>query len=532
MRRPLRLLATLVATTALLPVAAAAADPYPVTSLSSGGPGSLREAIEDANDRAGGDTIPINVTGAIELEEALPTVEDDVTIVGPGASSLTVEPGSTNEFRIFDFDSGVTATLDGVTVTGGVAQEGAGIRGDSTNLTLIGVVVTGNEAVDISVDAGDDEAVAAGGGVLNSGPLTVRESVISDNSATATGGNQTNYALGAGLMAWDALTVDRSTISGNVAEADGEGGNQSGALGGGLRVIGKPAIVERSTIGANSVLAERGLTNEARGGGLQGNELRLISSTVTGNSLTSIGLAAGANLEFAGTTLVRNSILANASGDAASCSAPLTSGGFNLDEDGSCDLGAATDQAGFVAGLDPVLRENGGPTPTHALLAGSIAIDRGNSFGSTIDQRGFPRPVDFQTSSNTEGGDGSDIGAFELQAPPQASQPPPAPASQLRVSQVPGDRTPPQTRIVSGPARAGFERLAEFRFTSTEAQSRFQCKVDKRRWRGCSSPYERRVGAARGAGRKHVFKVRAIDRFGNADPTPARFGWRVKKIVG
>ncbi|HYH53637.1 MAG TPA: right-handed parallel beta-helix repeat-containing protein [Solirubrobacterales bacterium] len=528
MRPSLRLLATLVAAIALLPVAGAAADPFPVTSLANDGSGSLREAIEGANARLGGDTIPIGVSGTIELEEALPTVEDDVAIAGPGASSLTVEPSSGNEFRIFDFGFDITAALSGVTVTGGVAEEGGGIRGVGTDLALIGVVVTGNEAVDV----GDEDAFAAGGGVYNSGSLTVRESRISDNSAAAIGGNQLSTVLGGGVMAWGALTIDRSTISGNAAEAHGEAGRHTGALGGGLRVFGEPAVVERSTISGNSVLAEGGLTNEARGGGLQSNELSLTSSTVTGNSLYSIGAATGANIYSEYEVLIRNTIIANAGGG-SSCSTAdfaLTSGGFNLDEDGSCGLGASTDQAGLVAGLDPVLRENGGPTPTHALLPGSIAIDRGNSFGSTSDQRGFPRPVDFPTRSNSEGGDGGDIGAFELQPPAQTSQPPSAPP--LRVTQVPGDRTPPQTRIVSGPARAGFERLAEFRFTATEPQSRFQCKVDKRRWRGCASPFRRRVGAGRGAGRKHVFKVRAVDRFGNSDPTPARFGWRVKKVVG
>lgn len=159
-------------------------------------------------------------------------------------------------------------------------------------------------------------------------------------------------------------------------------------------------------------------------------------------------------------------------------------------------------------------------------MPGSAAIDRGNSFSSTTDQRGLPRPSDFVTVSNTEGGDGSDIGAFELQAPPQLAAP------GIRVDVVSGDRTPPNTRIVSGPPRVTFKRLAKFRFAATEAQSRFQCKVDKSRWRGCRNPFKRKVAAGKHPGRKHVFKVRAIDRFGNVDPTPARFGWRVKKLLG
>ena len=107
----------------------------------------------------------------------------------------------------------------------------------------------------------------------------------------------------------------------------------------------------------------------------------------------------------------------------------------------------------------------------------------------------------------------------------------PAP-SPIQVTTIPGDRTAPNTRIVSGPSRTTFKRLAKFRFASTEPQSRFQCKVDKSRWRRCRNPFKRKVSAGKNRGRKHVFKVRAIDRFGNVDKSPARFSWRVKKVGG
>ena len=59
---------------------------------------------------------------------------------------------------------------------------------------------------------------------------------------------------------------------------------------------------------------------------------------------------------------------------------------------------------------------NGGPTPTHALLPGSPAIDQGNNFGIRTDQRGQTRPRNFLSITNPAGGNGSDIGAFELEA--------------------------------------------------------------------------------------------------------------------
>lgn len=479
MRRLVFLLVLLVLA-AGLPVAGASALSYPVTSLADGGPGSLRASFEAANARPGEDSISIAVTGTIVLEEALPAVADDVAIGGSGADMLTIERGAATEFRIFDFADGVSASLSGLTVSGGADPQGAGIRNGSGSLALTFVVVADNQA---KAEDGADVEVE-GGGVFSSGPLVVRQSVIRDNVVTAVAGTTLSSARGGGIAAQGPLLVDRSTVSGN------------------------------------SVVADNSLTNEARGGGLQGVDLNLTSSTVTGNSLFSPGAATGANIEFSGTTLIRDTIVAHAVGDDKSCSTPEGSGGFNLDEDGSCGFDQGSDLVGVPAGLDPVLRDNGGPTPTHALLPGSIAIDRGNSFGSTIDQRGLPRPSDFPDVSNAEGGDGSDIGAFELQVPPPVPTP-------VRVQELPGDTTPPNTRIVKGPARIGYGREAKFRFASTEAQSTFQCKLDKKRWRGCRNPYKRTVKPG-----KHLFKVRAIDRFGNVDPTSARFGWRVKPLGG
>jgi hypothetical protein len=62
------------------------------------------------------------------------------------------------------------------------------------------------------------------------------------------------------------------------------------------------------------------------------------------------------------------------------------------------------------------LAANGGPTPTHELLTPSVAIDKGKSFGVTNDQRHLTRPSDDAAIVNAVGGDGADVGAFEVQA--------------------------------------------------------------------------------------------------------------------
>lgn len=141
-------------------------------------------------------------------------------------------------------------------------------------------------------------------------------------------------------------------------------------------------------------------------------DMTLNDSTITGSS-TSISVAAGT-----GTLTARNSIIANGTTE---CVGTLTSAGHNLVE-GSCTI--AGDTTGNIIGTDPqlaALADNGGPTLTHALSAGSPAVDAGDETNCpATDQRGFSRPAD---------GDGDltatcDIGAFEKDAVLVTNQPP------------------------------------------------------------------------------------------------------------
>lgn len=518
--RPLLFAAAAIAAL-LLPAGSAAALSYPVTSTAdTETKGTLRASIKEANAHTGPDSIPIEVTGTIELESALQVIFDPVSIVGPGADQLEVRRTGSSDFAVFGLSTDASpSSLTGLTVSNGRGAFGAGIRNIEASLTLTGVVVSDNEAV--------DESGAEGGGIYSEGPLTLRETVVTENIARATGnaGGLTK-ALGGGVLVTAPLTVEASTISGNVAEADGDG-SATTAQGGGI-LSGGEATISRSTISGNAVDASGAAPQlRAQGGGIQTYEATLTSSTLARNSSSSAGLALGGNVHSLLSTTVRGTLIAEPLGGADSCSGGLapgseefSSGGYNLDEDGSCELGESSDLVGVVAGLDPVLRDNGGPTPTHALLESSAALDRGASFGSAVDQRGLPRPSDFASISNAEGGDGSDIGAFELQAPASGPEP-------VRITETAADTTAPNTRIVIGPPRNTYKREAKFRIASSEPQSHFQCRVDKKRWYRCAGLSWRTVKPG-----KHVFKARAIDRFGNVDPTPARFGWRVKRISG
>jgi len=83
--------------------------------------------------------------------------------------------------------------------------------------------------------------------------------------------------------------------------------------------------------------------------------------------------------------------------------------------------------------------------------------------------------------------------------------------------------TLPETKIKGGPPKKTHQRKASFTFASNDTGSRFECKLDKGKFKGCASPkkYKRlRPG-------KHIFKVRSIDSAGNSDSTPASFKWKI-----
>jgi hypothetical protein len=113
---------------------------------------------------------------------------------------------------------------------------------------------------------------------------------------------------------------------------------------------------------------------------------------------------------------------------------------------------------------------------------------------------------------------------FKTQLPPPEE--PPAP-TQPAIS----DTTPPRTRIKHRPPKRALtkrkRRRVVFVFAANERGARFRCRVDRRRYASCRSPRTYQLGPG-----KHVFRVFAIDRAGNRDRTPARFGFRLKRVSG
>lgn len=383
---------------------------------------SLREAVNAANAAASNDTItfaiPAGDAGCTSGVCTITLMLGELTINSAstaGTLTITNSTGASNLLisgnnisRVFYLNSGANLTINGVTITKGNgvgtsnSGDGGGIYNLSGTLTLTNSIVSGNTAT-------------TGGGIVNSfgSMLTLTNSTVSNNTANNGGGiyNSTSSTL----------ILTNSTVSGNTATNN---------VGGIFNTGGGTSNLTNSTVSGNTAAVGGGGIDNFNG------TLNLTSVTVTKNSTTSTTCTtcSGGIYNLSGSTanlkntIIAGNTVANASSSPDFLGAVAAGSSYNLIGNGQGTTGisngdANNNQVGVDPLLDPTLQLNGGTTPNHALLAGSPAIDKGNSFGLTTDQRGFRRPVDFPASTypNASGGDGADIGAFEVQASPTAA---------------------------------------------------------------------------------------------------------------
>ena len=247
-----------------------------------------------------------------------------------------------------------------------------------------------------------------GGCVLNEGTLSLTNSVVKNSTSNIDGGGI--YSVQGTLI------LTGCTVTNNLAYGDN--------VGGGIASFGTLRAYN-STISGNRVL------NDGAGGLWSSGIVELTNCTITdnsvGESITNVVRSAKGVENHYGQFTARNTIIAGNRGDASipdvyeGYAGIIGSLGYNLIGNVGTDtrFTQTGDQTGTgSAVLDPKLgplQMNGGPTPTHALLPNSPALDQGNSFGLTTDQRNQPRPTLIAGLSPAIGGDRSDIGAFEAQ---------------------------------------------------------------------------------------------------------------------
>ena len=346
-------------------------------------------------------------------------------------------------------EEGGVYTLTDVLITNSTSGaagngDGGGAIWSSGQLTMRGCVI-GTSTAGENTD---------GGGILNEGQLTVIDSYVSGNTATRNGGGIYHGATAAG----DLLSITNSTINGNVANANL---NNTG-YGGGIYVAGADnTTITRSTINNNRVriIATPVESTRADGGGIwSSGGLKIDNCTISGNTadLNFGGVRVTHNFQdstITNSTIVNNTAVTGGGAGRDNCnlscrsfsigntiianntattepdirnrlvttthSTPITSLGYNLFE--TTESAYMTTEPTDIIGVDPnlgALQGNGGLSFTHAPQPGSPVIDKGKRLSdATTDQRGVPRPNDDPAIANASGGDGSDIGAFEIGAP-------------------------------------------------------------------------------------------------------------------
>jgi predicted outer membrane repeat protein len=354
---------------------------------------------------ASGDTIQI---AAATYQENL-SIPFNLTLNGAKAATTIVD--GTNSANVFTVGAGISLKLSNLTIERGVGYTGGGGVNNSGTLTVNNSLFYLNTAL-------------SGGAILNTGKAIISNTSFSGNSPYFFGHSascgaidnrskmmitastfDTNYAnnnstAGGAICNGGTLAITNSTLSNNSSS-----GNNAG-YGGAIFNYAGTLTVTNSTFSANSATTSGGAIY-SQGGTVQ------ISNSTFGTNPENIG--GGGALGNAGSSvLIQNSIVANGA-NGGNCAGTITSHSYNLSSDSTCNFSSTGD----LNNQNPMLgalQKNGGPTETMALQQASPALDAGNPVGCRdfsgdllkTDQRGLPRPGGGETT-------GCDMGAYESQ---------------------------------------------------------------------------------------------------------------------
>ena len=347
---------------------------------------TLRAAVQEANAIGGANTIlippgyyrltipPATEAGFAGQDDAGAgdlDITGTLTIRGAGARQTIVDGNHLD--RVFSIANNATASISDMTITGG----------DSTG-------------------GGTSKEIDLGGGIYNTGTLTLDRMALVKNNAD--GGGAVFSIPGSNITIRDSLLAHNTAFEAGGVRFD-SGGEVVNTTITDNRLLPLPNESYAQDPKLASALADE-ITGY--GGGIDhrgGADLTIVNSTITNNHATKAGGGLNSGQAYAAvspqTAIARvrllNTIIANntASAGPANCNVQdmvIQSTGHNLDSDGSCFLTAPGDLPKHDPLLGP-LADNGGPTDTQALLSGSPAIGAGATAGCPqTDQRGVARP--------------------------------------------------------------------------------------------------------------------------------------------
>ena len=265
------------------------------------------------------------------------TITINVTVIGAGASTTIIDGGASNTVVLISSTAHVT--VSNLTIRNGKSGGAGGIYNTGT-LTLTSSTVSGNRAAHI-VPCSSRVCMALGGGIDNVGKLIISNSIISGNHADLLCNTGVNVcvAWGGGIYNQGTLLIQDSTLTGNSSSCSG---SRCGAGGGAVfQGFGGSVTLNNSTVTGSTADHCYGGACSGMGGAIVATNLAMNNSTVSGNPAGGIFTS--------GTATLQNSIVANNSGK--DCSGPITSHGYNLSSDGSCDFG----NSGDLNNTNPVL---------------------------------------------------------------------------------------------------------------------------------------------------------------------------------
>jgi len=399
-----------------------------VTNCFDSGAGSLRDAITSA---VSGDVIDLTQLQCSTITLATGAIifgVDQLAIRGPGRHELRIQSSTAvNNGLLVHLGSG-TLVVEDVTLAGGRKY-----RSDATALggciQSQGNVILRDSSVTGCKARSQQNYASLGGGIWSQGSTHLYDSIISGNEAFASG---YGYASGGGVYAFGGFISQSSLIAGNIAHSP----SSTPSFGGGVFARGYGGVFQTAIVQNGSArmgglaLADNGSstafifqstisTNHAHriGGVYVRQPLFLYNSTIA-NNVSEVSVAGTSNSESAGLHMSANVLTFHSnilSGNVAfDVGAHDLGGQPGMVNTGTFNLITATpippppDTIGLTPALGP-LQDNGGPTPTHALIRGeSYAVDAG----------GLPPAGSFQYDQRGEGfprwiGSRVDIGAFE-----------------------------------------------------------------------------------------------------------------------